>query len=177
MALRLLILQAHYRSPLDFSDEALQAAHKAYLRLLQIGELLGRIQPGGISEWDVTSWEASVFAALDDDLNTAQALAQLFSLHDEAVRLYKREVTLRGEDLERLRRTWKVVVEDILGLLPLKAVEKSRWDAVMSLIITLRRKARAEKNYALADFIRDELAKAGIRLLDFPHETLWELEA
>jgi cysteinyl-tRNA synthetase len=68
-------------------------------------------------------------------------------------------------------------VEDILGLLPLKAVEKSRWDAVMSLIITLRRKARAEKNYALADFIRDELAKAGIRLLDFPHETLWELEA
>ena len=177
MALRLLILQAQYRSPLDFSDEALQAAHKAYLRLLHIGELLRRIQPGSTSEWDVESWEASIFAALDDDLNTAQALAQLFSLHDEAVRLYKREITLRVEDLERLRHTWKVVVEDILGLLPLKAVDKSRWDAVMSLIITLRRKARAEKNYALADFIREELGKAGVQLLDFPHETLWELEA
>lgn len=82
---------------------------------------------------------------------------------------------LTPEDLALLQDTWRVVLEGILGLQLPKAVEWRRWEAVVELLLRLRREARAQKNFSTADLIRDRLAEAGVKVLDFPEETLWEL--
>ncbi len=174
MALRFLFLQAHYRSTVDFSEEALMAAHRAYLRLMTAYERLLEVRPGSYSTWAVAPWREKVFAALDDDLNTASALALFFEQVDFILRLRRQEAFLTPDDLALLQQTWREVLQDILGLLPVLQVERSKWNQTLNLLLALRRQARLEKNFALADLIRDRLQEMGVRLLDFPDETLWE---
>ncbi|MCX8112522.1 MAG: cysteine--tRNA ligase [Bacteroidia bacterium] len=175
MALRFLILQAHYRSTLDFSEEALRAAYRAYLRLMNAYRRLLQVRPHSYATYSIGAWKEKVFAALDDDLNTAAALALFFEQTDDILRLYRNEIYLSPEDLDSLKRIWQEVLFDILGLTPIHQVEWERWERVVNLLIHLRRQARSERNFALADFLRDELQRLGVRLLDFPEETLWEL--
>ncbi len=174
MALRFLFLQAHYRSTVDFSEAALVAAYKAYLRLMTAYERLLEARPGSYSTEAVAPWREKVFAALDDDLNTAAALALFFEQVDFILRLRRQEATLTPEDLALLQQTWREVLEEILGLWPITHVERKKWNQAIDLLLTLRRQARIEKHFALADFIRDRLQDMGVRLLDFPDETLWE---
>lgn len=175
MALRFLILQAHYRGTLDFSEEALAAAYRAYLRLFGAYQRLGQVLPHAYSTFSVQAWREKVFAALDDDLNTAAALALFFEQVDTITKLYRGEAYLSAEDLELLRSTWKTVLLDILGLRPVQYIQMERWNKLIDFLVRLRRQARLEKNYALADILRNELQAVGIKLLDFPDETLWEL--
>ncbi|MDW8416772.1 MAG: cysteine--tRNA ligase [Bacteroidia bacterium] len=175
MALRFLILQAHYRSTLDFSEEALAAAYKAYLRLISAYQRLSQLVSHPYSTYSVQAWRERVFSALNDDLNTAAALALFFEQIEDIIRLYRNEIHLSGEDLETLRNTWKEVLFDILGLRPIEAVQREKWDRLVDFLVRLRRQARSEKNYMLADILRNELRAVGVKLLDFPDETLWEL--
>ncbi|MEN2992653.1 MAG: cysteine--tRNA ligase [Bacteroidia bacterium] len=175
MALRLLILQAHYRSTLDFSEEALLGAYRAYLRLMSAYQRLKEVSPGSHSDFSVQAWREKVFAALDDDLNTAAALALFFSQIEDILRLRRRELFLLPEDLTLLQNTWQEVLEKILGLTFPPQVSWANWQKVVELLIQLRRQARLERNYGLADLLREELSRAGVRLMDFPDETLWEL--
>ncbi len=177
MALRLLVLQAHYRSTLDFSDEALLAALKAYYRLMHMATLLEKIKPSGHSDFSVAEWRTKLLEALDDDLNTAVALAHLFSLHETLLKLYRHEMAISTDDLALLRKTWKEILYDILGISPLSSISITKLEPFMDLLLQIRRKARNEKNYVLADYIRQELGRLGVKLLDFRDETLWELEA
>lgn len=175
MGLRFLILQAHYRSTLDFSEEALGAAYRAYLRLMNAYRRLQEVRPHSYSTFSVSAWREKVFAALDDDLNTAAALALFFEHIETILQLRRGEAFLSTEDLTLFQQTWKDVLFDILGLLPPTAIEWKRWQQLVELVVQLRRQARSEKNFALADFVRDVLARAGVKLLDYPDETLWEL--
>ncbi|MCS7297274.1 MAG: cysteine--tRNA ligase [Bacteroidia bacterium] len=175
MALRFLVLQAHYRSTLDFSNEALRGAYRAYLRLMNAYHRLLQVRPHAYSTYMVSSWRERVFAALDDDLNTAAALALFFQQADDIIKLYRGELLLSQVDLELLLKTWQEVLFEILGLLPLQSVEWERWQRLVQLTVRLRQQARAEKNFALADCLRDELQRVGVKLLDFPDETLWEV--
>lgn len=175
MALRFLILQAHYRSTLDFSEEALGAAYRAYLRLMNAYRRLQEVVPHGYSTFSVQAWREKVYAALEDDLNTAAALAHFFEQVDEIMALRRGSAFLSQTDLDLLRHTWREVLFDILGLRPPEGIEWEKWQRAIDLLVKLRRHARAEKNFALADLIRDELARAGVKLLDFPDETLWEI--
>ncbi|RMF51724.1 MAG: hypothetical protein D6750_03215, partial [Bacteroidetes bacterium] len=93
---------------------------------------------------------------------------------DFILRLRRQEATLTPEDLALLQQTWREVLEEILGLWPITHVERKKWNQAIDLLLTLRRQARIEKHFALADFIRDRLQDMGVRLLDFPDETLWE---
>jgi len=175
MALRFLMLQAHYRSTLDFSEEALGAAYRAYLRLMNAYRRLQEVVPHGYSTFSVQAWREKVYAALDDDLNTAAALAHFFEEVDTIQKLRRGEAYLTREDLELLKATWREVLFDILGLLPVESVSWQAWQRAIDLLVQLRRQARTEKNFALADFIRDELGRIGVKLMDFADETLWEI--
>ena len=189
MTIRFFILQAHYRSTLDFSNEALQAAEKGYKRLMQAWRALD-----GVSEKEAFSSakeraeapeiEASsaikaiieaVEEALCDDLNTPIAIAHLF----EAVKLINAG-GLSAQDKAALAVLFNEVVGGVLGLRDEEAgasgkAEKAL-EGVMGLVLEARKKARAEKNWAESDRIRDTLASFGITVKDTKDGATWNLD-
>ena len=161
MTVRFFILQAHYRSTLDFSNEALQAAEKGYKRLMAAARALGTVEAGGEGSAAVTALSEAVWDALCDDMNTPVAIAHLF----EAVKM----INAGG------------LSDTVLGLRD-EEVEGSSGKAekalegVMDIVLEDRRKARAEKNWAESDRIRDLLASFGITVKDTKEGATWTLE-
>ena len=177
MTIRFFILQAHYRGTVDFSNDALQAAEKAMKKLLASMETAGKIKPAATSSFAVKPWIQSCYDAMNDDLNTPILIAQLF----EAVRVINSAAdgkeTLTSEDLESLRQQMQIFVSDILGILPETAAsEAGQTDALMSLIIELRKQARANKDYATSDKIRDALQQIGISIKDTKDGAEWKID-
>jgi cysteinyl-tRNA synthetase len=176
MVIRFYILQTHYRSTLDFSNEALQASEKAFRRLWEAYEVLQKL--------DYTATATAADVALDekvqgfcnacaldmnDDFNTAKVLANLFELAPIINGI--KGGTLKGNVLSQatmalMKDTFKVYLEDILGMQPLQKNDDSKLDAVLQLVIEMRKEARARKDFAASDKIRDVLAAAGIQLKD-----------
>ncbi|MBR6882620.1 MAG: cysteine--tRNA ligase, partial [Bacteroidales bacterium] len=194
MTVRFFILQAHYRSTLDFSNEALQAAEKGYKRLMQAGRELeigsSSVSNDGVSvissgaeggvEKSVSQAVATlidnVYEALCDDLNTPVAIAHLF----EAVKLINGGKLPEG-DKAALRKLFEDVVYGVLGLRDEEAAGGSgkaekALEGVMGIVLEDRRKARAEKNWAESDRIRDLLASFGITVKDTKEGATWTLE-
>ena len=187
MTIRFFILQAHYRSTLDFSNEALQAAEKGYKRLMQAGRELGcpvgteagsSVVPGsaGDPSAEVSALVEAVYDALCDDLNTPIAIAHLF----EAVKLINGG-KLSEADKAALRQLFADVVYGVLGLRDEEAAGSSgkaekALEGVMELVLEDRRKARAEKNWAESDRIRDLLASFGITVKDTKEGATWMLD-
>ncbi len=178
MTIRFFILQAHYRSTLDFSNEALQAAEKGLARLLQAWRAL----PSCHSERSEESPSASVTAIIDavldalcDDLNTPIAIAHLF----DAVKLINAG-GLSKADAAALRQLFDEVVGGVLGLQDEEAGASNRaqkaLEGVMQLVLESRKKAREEKNWAESDRIRDLLASFGITVKDTKEGATWTLE-
>ena len=195
MTVRFFILQAHYRSTLDFSNEALQGAEKGYKRLMDAWRVLGSVIPGDnpsvipsdnpsvIPSAVERSASAPVAALIDavedalcDDLNTPIAIAHLF----EAVKLINAG-GLSDADKAALRRLFDDVVGGVLGLRDEEAAGGSgkaekALEGVMELVLEDRKKARAEKNWAESDRIRDLLASFGITVKDTKDGATWTLE-
>ena len=182
MTIHIFILQAHYRSTLDFSNEALQAAEKGYKRLMQAWrEIAGQAGNGGAVMPDADRTSAAVAAireaveeALCDDLNTPVAIAHLF----DAVKLINGG-NLSAADKCALQQLFEGVVGGVLGLKDEEAgasgkAEKAL-EGVMSLVLESRRKAREEKNWAESDRIRDTLASFGITVKDTKEGVTWNL--
>ena len=182
MTIRFFILQAHYRSTLDFSNDALQAAEKGYKRLMQAWrEIAGQAGNGGAVMPDADRTSAAVAAireaveeALCDDLNTPVAIAHLF----DAVKLINGG-NLSAADKCALQQLFEGVVGGVLGLKDEEAgasgkAEKAL-EGVMSLVLESRRKAREEKNWAESDRIRDTLASLGITVKDTKEGVTWNL--
>lgn len=176
MAIRMLILQAHYRSTLDFSDAALLAAQKAYQRLMYAYRLFEEIEPAGVSSFSVEEYIEKIETALADDLNTAVALAHLFQLADKIHALWAKKEKLTGEDLMRFREIFSLYAIRILGLQPIRQVGIEEYERLVKLVLRLRAKARLEKNYGLSDFLRQELNELGISVYDTPEGTFWVRE-
>ena len=182
MTIRFFILQAHYRSTLDFSNDALQAAEKGYKRLMQAWRELGSIPAGARSDVEGKALSSEVLAIIDavmdalcDDLNTPIAIAHLF----DAVKLINGGKLAPGDKVA-LKVFFDEVVGGVLGLKDEEAgasgkAEKAL-DGVMSLVLEARKKAREEKNWAESDRIRDTLASFGITVKDTKEGATWTLE-
>jgi len=176
MTVRFFILQAHYRSTLDFSNEALQAAEKGYKRLMAAARALGTVEAGGEASAAVTALSEAVWDALCDDMNTPVAIAHLF----EAVKMINAG-GLSEADKAALKDIFDEVVFGILGLRDEEAAggagkAEKALEGVMDLVLEDRRKARAEKNWAESDRIRDMLASFGITVKDTKDGATWTLE-
>ncbi|RZJ36288.1 MAG: cysteine--tRNA ligase [Flavobacterium sp.] len=165
---RFFMLQAHYRSILDFSDDALVAAEKGYYRLMDALDVLAELKPGASSTLDIAAWKQSCYDAMNDDFNCPILIAQLF----EGVRyinlLNDGRESVTEADLDLLRDTINSFVFDVLGLENEKspAVGNDKLEGAVKVLIEMRNKARADKDFALSDYIRDQLTAVGIELKD-----------
>jgi cysteinyl-tRNA synthetase len=196
MTIRFFILQTHYRSTLDFGNEALIAAEKGLKRLMEAYEWLqqykdDRVQmtddgkkaaggnelssvihhPSSDSELDekVVRLVSEFDDFINDDFNTAKVLANMFELVPVINSIKDKQIkpeTLSTETLQLLQLKMKTYVENILGLQVESGAEEDKLKAVMSVLIELRKEARAKKDWATSDKIRNQLAEAGIQLKD-----------
>jgi len=165
---RFFMLQAHYRSVLDFSNDAILAAEKGFNRFMEGLDLLKNLEPSATSSLDIASWKTSCYDAMNDDFNTPILIAQLF----EGIRFVnvvndKRE-TLTAADIELLKTTLESFLFDVLGIKNEKSAENNseKLNGVIEMLIEMRNDARANKNWALSDEIRDKLLALGIQLKD-----------
>jgi len=177
MNIRFFILQAHYRSPLDFSNAALQAAEKGLKKLLEAGNTLQKIPTGNTSTSDIKALIANLYEAMDDDFNSPIAISHLF----EAVRIINsvndNKETITAEDSELLKTTYNDFVYNILGL---KSETETGQDnhlveGLMELIIDMRKEARNRKDWATSDLIRDKLASLHIQIKDGKEGSAWSV--
>ena len=177
IVVRFFMLQAHYRSILDFSNDAVLAAEKGFFRLTEAIEKLANIEAGKTSSINIATWKQRCFEAMNDDFNSPILIAELF----EAVRyinlLTDKKETLTAADLEDFTHTLKGFVFDVLGLVD-AAQENNQSDkleGVIEMLIEMRNQARADKNWALSDEIRDKLLALGIQLKDGKEGTVFSL--
>ena len=176
MTVRFFILQAHYRSTLDFSNEALQAAEKGLERLLLAMENLERISPSPSGTVDTSQLEASCIEAMNDDLNTPVLIALLFEQVKVINQLLEGTASIDATHLENLKRVFRTYGQEILGLQAEKAGRTDdRLPALVDLVLRLRQEARQRKDFASSDRIRDALLKLGIEIKDTKQGTEWRL--
>ena len=178
MTVRFFILQAHYRSTIDFSNEALQAAEKGFQKLMKAVESIRKIKPSPTSTLDIEKLKEKCYAALDDDLNSPVLLSHLF----EGVRFINS--VLDGTEkideagLESLKDMFNLFVFSILGLKDENAgIDDDRLTQdLMKIIIELRQTAKNNKDWSASDKIRNELKNAGVVLKDLKEGAEWERE-
>jgi cysteinyl-tRNA synthetase len=176
MVVRFYILQTHYRSTLDFSNEALQGSERAFRRLWEAYELLQKlVHPGNKDAEDkaldeqVNNWCKECNDFMNDDLNTAKVIANLFELAPVINGIKGGQVAagaLSADTFSLLKTTFKVFLEDILGMQPLQAQQSGKLDSVLALLIEIRKDAKKRKDFATSDQIRNKLAEAGVLLKD-----------
>ncbi len=177
MTIRFFILQAHYRGTLDFSNEALQAAEKGYERLMKAVATLPKLKPSAVSTVDVSDVERRCVAAMDDDLNTPVVISVLFDCVRTINQIYDGHRTISEADLKELARVVRLFVFDIVGLRDDLAGDNSQMLAsVVDMVLDIRQQAKAAKDWATSDRIRDGLASVGIRVKDRKDGYDWETE-
>ena len=184
MVVRFFMLQSHYRSTLDLTDEALQAAEKGYRRLMEAHKLLQQIKAdpngqAGSVDGEVNQLIDQAFAEMNDDFNTPRALARIFELVSRVNSLQGGQLPLadlRPATLERLQQAFRTFINDIFGLkeeLEAAGSDHGLVDGLMQLVIEIRQQARANKDWATSDKIRDALAELQIQLKDSKEGTSW----
>jgi cysteinyl-tRNA synthetase len=178
MTIRFFILMAHYRSPLDFSNEALQAAEKGLSRLMKAIVTLEKLTPGISSTSNIPRLEASCYEAMNDDLNSPILIANLF----EGVRIINsvndKKENLTADDIQKLKSFFHTFVFEILGLLPEQDLERGNkiMEGLMRLILEIRASARANKDWGTSDKIREALSGINISVKDTKDGATWEIE-
>ncbi|MFH1159398.1 MAG: cysteine--tRNA ligase [bacterium] len=185
MTIRFFILQAHYRSTIDFSNEALQAAEKGLKRLLAGMETLKSLQfavtshqsPVTSHQSRIAELEQACYAAMNDDFNSPVVIANLF----EAVRIINMakegQESLSVEELNQLHNLFDTFLLEILGIWgPSSGDQSGTIDGLMNLIIGIRKEAREKKDWGTSDRIREELAKLGVSIRDTKEGATWEKE-
>ena len=165
---RFCFLQAHYRSVLDISNDAMLASEKGFNRLMDGINLVAKLEPSPASTLSIAKWEQNCYDAMNDDFNTPILIAHLFEGIKYVNLVNDKKETLTKEDLETLEKTLTSFVFDVLGIRDEKIVANNsgKLDGVVEMLIEMRNEARANKNWALSDEIRDKLAALGIVLKD-----------
>lgn len=165
---RFCFLQAHYRSVLDISNDAMIASEKGFVRLMEGIKLLADLKTSATSSIDVEAWKQSCYDAMNDDFNTPILIAQLFEGVKYINLINDGKETITAADLEVLASTLQVFVFDILGIQneSIASNHTEKLDGTIELLIEMRKEARANKNFALSDQIRDQLLAIGIQLKD-----------
>ncbi len=177
MTIRFFVLQAHYRSTLDFSNEALQAAEKGYERLMKAVSTLDKLKPSATSSVDISGIEGRCRAAMDDDLNSPVVIAELFDCVRIINQVYDGHQTLTERDIAELKRVVRFYVFDVLGLRDDLAGDNSRMlSEVIDLVLDIRTQAKQSKDWTTSDRIRDGLGSIGIKVKDRKDGSDWEIE-
>ena len=175
MVVRFFMMQAHYRSTLDFTSEALSAAEKGFKKLMLSLENLALIVPSDQSTIDVSSLVDSFYDAMDDDFNAPALVANLFEAVKQINAILEGKESLKKEDLALLKDEMCGFVFEVLGLKPILEKEAdNRLVGVMDLMMDLRSRARENKDWATSDKIRDGLLNAGIHVKDEKNGASWK---
>ena len=175
---RFFILQAHYRSVLDFSSEAIEASEKGFNKLMEAQKSLSNLKSSSNSDFNISKWLEKCYEALNDDFNTPILIAELFNVVKFINQVKSDKATISTEDLSTLQTKFNEFIFDILGLENKNASNSSndKLDSAVNLLIELREEARLNKNYALSDKIRNDLGKNGITLNDSNNETTYSID-
>lgn len=173
---RFFMMQAHYRSILDFSNDALEAAEKGYIRLMDAIKLIPQLKSSNISDFNVKQWQQTCYDAMNDDFNAPILVAQLFEGVRQINLINDGKVQITAEDLSRLNETLQAFVFDVLGIEQSNSnQDSSKLDGLVEMMIQMRNEARTNKNWALSDEIRDKLLALGIQLKDSKEGTSYTL--
>ncbi len=182
MTVRFFMLQAHYRSSLDFSSDALEAAEKGFTRLMKAESLLDSLQPlGDSSDFDIQVWSDKLHASMDDDFNSPILISHLFEAVKFINAVSNKKSNISAQDLEALKRIFRAFVFDVMGFQQEAEMDASGEsddlvNELMRIIIDSRQRARQTRDFESSDRIRDLLAKLKITIKDTKEDTTWEIE-
>lgn len=176
MVIRFFIMQAHYRGTVDFSNEALKSAEKGMQKLYSAEKLLDKLKPSAESTEDIDAWVKRSYEAMNDDLNTPKLIAELFDACRIINSVKDGHIKLTAEDIEKLRANFRTFFFEILGMMPEEQGNSDLTSVLMDLIIDVRQDAKSNKNWPLADLIRNKLGDAGIVIKDTKDGAEWELK-
>jgi cysteine--tRNA ligase len=176
MTIRFFILQAHYRSTVDFSNEALIASQKGLSRLTEAYDRLKKITPSATTSVETKDWATMCCEAMNDDLNTPIVISHLFDAAKAINTVYDTKATISQADIDSLKELFDTYI-DILGLQTEQSSSKylDSYKKAVDLLLSLRLEAKQSKNWALSDRIRDELASYGFVVKDTKEGFEWSL--
>ena len=180
MTIRFFILQAHYRGTVDFSNDALQAAEKAYERMMDGWKRLNDLKPAEKSDVDVSDLRQRCFDALNDDLNTPIVIATLF----DACRIINQandgKAALSAADIEELKSLFQLFLFDILGIRNeadgSNGVNLKPYEEAIDLLLDIRKQAKSNKDWATSDLIRNRLTEIGFDIKDTKDGYEWKVK-
>ena len=177
MTIRFFILQAHYRSTVDFSNEALQAAEKGFSRLMQAYKTLQKLQPAKTSSVSIEEYRKKCYDAMNDDFNSPILIAHLFDITKVINSVNDKKATLNQADIDELKGIFDTFVFDILGLKDEQSGDNTTLlDGLISMILEVRQQAKSQKDWATSDRIRDDLQKLGVAIKDGKDGATWTIE-
>lgn len=179
MTIRFFILQAHYRSTVDFSNEALQASEKGLARLMEGILNLEKITPSPQSTIDVGTIESNCYKAINDDINTPIVIAHLFDAIKLINSILSGKENINQLDLDKLKQLFATFAFDILGLKPTKQSTQNNsepFEKAVDLLLEMRSKAKDNKDWGLSDLIRDKLNEFGFEVKDTKEGFEWKLK-
>ncbi|HKJ32824.1 MAG TPA: DALR domain-containing protein, partial [Balneolales bacterium] len=177
--IRFFLLQSHYRSTTDFSEKALEAAEAGLKNLHEILKTIEEAESGNAKSFDLENLKNDVEEQLNDDFNSAKAIAVLF----EKLRPLKNEIQKGNvpQNISDIVTYLKDIVDGVLGLWPEESEQtqsnKELLDNIINMLIDIRQDARKNKNWQLADNIRDRLAEIGVLLEDTPQGTIYKIQS
>ena len=179
MVIRLFILQAHYRSPLDFSDDNLQSAEKALQKLEEARARLKNLQPASDTDADLPDYVGLALEAMNDDLNTPIALSHIFDAVKTINAATDAGLKLSQHNIDELNKLFGTVLTDLLGIIPADAgsdVDLEPYRKAVDLVLEVRANAKAAKDWSTSDLIRDRLAEIGFNVKDTKNGAEWSLK-
>jgi cysteinyl-tRNA synthetase len=177
MTIRFFMLQAHYRSPLDFSNEALLAAEKGLARLFDGMETIEKITPSEKSSVNLEQLEKSFFDAMNDDFNSPIAISHLFDGIKTTNSVAAGKESMTVDDLGKSRQFYQLAVQEIMGLVPegRDTGDQELTGELIKLLLQMRIDARKNKDFDMADRIRDEMTRLGVEVMDTKDGFEWKL--
>jgi len=180
MTIRFFILQAHYRSTVDFSNEALQASEKGLERLLEARTRLSKLAPAATTSENVNvkGLREKCDEAISDDLNSPIVISHLFDASKAINTLHDGKGTITAEDLSELKDVYKLFIEDILGIQADPSAtnaHEAAYAQAVDLLLSIRRQAKENKDWATSDRIRKELESFGFKVKDTKEGVEWSL--
>ena len=180
MVIRFFILQAHYRSTLDFSEAALEAAEKAMQKLNETYKRLNSLTPSEKSSVDVPDFISLAYEAMDDDMNTPIVISHLFDAARIINGASSGEIKLSVEDIEKIKKLFEVFYIDLLGIntgTESGANNSSKaYEGAVDLLMEIRKNAKAQKDWATSDLIRNKLSELGFDIKDTKNGVEWSIK-
>ena len=178
MAVRFFMMQTHYRSTLDFSNEALQASEKGYARLIAAIKLLDTLKTSASSTSNIKELEKNCFDAMNDDFNAPILLANLFEGSRIINSVNDSKETITETDLDLLKKIMQDFTFDVLGLKSENSNSSSdkALQGVMEIILDIRKDVKEKKDFAASDKLRDDLTKLNITIKDTKDGAVWNIE-